>query len=119
MVAYLGRFEFAGKRVLDVGAASGALSFYVEGQGAEVVSFDLSEDESWDTVPFANMDVLSSDARWRELIRRINNGYWLSHGALGSQARAVYGRVYEIPVSIGPIDVAVYGSILLHLIHPL
>ena len=33
--AYLGHFDFAGKRVLDVGAASGILSFHVERQGAE------------------------------------------------------------------------------------
>src|SRR5271169_692926 len=52
--AYLGNYDFAGKRVLDVGAASGILSFHAESRGAEVVSFDLSEEYSWDIVPFAN-----------------------------------------------------------------
>ena len=115
--AYLGHFDFAGKRVLDVGTASGVLSFQAEAGGAEVVSFDLSESYSWDIVPFANGDS-GLDAERREHIRRINNGYWLCHSAFSSRARVVYGVVYEIPSSIGPVDVAIYGSILLHLRDP-
>src|SRR4051812_48384831 len=52
MREYLGNFDFAGKRVLDVGAAGGALTFYVESQGAEVVSFDMASGEQWDVVPY-------------------------------------------------------------------
>jgi hypothetical protein len=40
---YLGRFDFRGKRALDVGAASGYLTFEMEKRGASVVSFDLSD----------------------------------------------------------------------------
>src|ERR1700691_3228003 len=58
--AYLGKYDFAGKRVLDVGAASGILSFHAESRGAEVVSFDLSEDYPWDIVPFSNQDFMST-----------------------------------------------------------
>ena len=87
--AYLGHFEFAGKRALDIGAASGALSFYAESRGAEVVSFDLSEEHPWDIVPFAGSEISPMEAGRREHMRRINNGYWLSHRALGSRARAV------------------------------
>jgi len=49
--AYLGNVEFAGKRVLDVGAASGFLTFEMEKRGAEVVSFDLDDGANWDVVP--------------------------------------------------------------------
>jgi SAM-dependent methyltransferase len=115
---YLGNFDFAGKRVLDVGAASGILSFHIEQQGAEVVSYDLSEDHDWDIVPFhANRDD-GAAVRRRGHLRRINNGYWLCHGAFQSRARMVHGTVYAMPPSIGPVDVAVFGSILLHLRDP-
>jgi 2-polyprenyl-3-methyl-5-hydroxy-6-metoxy-1,4-benzoquinol methylase len=40
---YLGKFNFAAQRVLDVGTASGLLSLYAERNGAEVISFDLSD----------------------------------------------------------------------------
>jgi SAM-dependent methyltransferase len=115
---YLGNFNFAGKRVLDIGAASGILSFHIEKQGAEVVSFDLSEDYDWDIVPFAENNVDASLAERREHLKKINNGYWLCHEAFNSKAKMVNGIVYDIPRSIGELDVAVFGSILLHLRDP-
>ena len=39
---YLGNFDFRGKRALDVGTASGFLTFEIEKRGAEVVSFDMA-----------------------------------------------------------------------------
>jgi SAM-dependent methyltransferase len=115
---YLGHFDFADRRVLDVGAASGILSFHIEKKGAEVVSFDLSEDYDWDIVPFFENDSAATRAERRGHLRKINNGYWLCHEANDSRARMVNGVVYNIPQTIGPVDVAVFGSILLHLRDP-
>lgn len=115
---YLGHFDFANKRVLDVGAASGILSFHIEKQGADVVSFDLSENFDWDIVPFADNNNDATRSERRSHLRKINNGYWLCHQAFQSKARMVNGVVYDIPRSIGPVDVAVFGSILLHLRDP-
>ena len=115
---YLGNYDFASKRVLDVGAASGILSFHMEQQGAQVVSFDLSEDFDWDIVPFEANDNATARLDRRSHLRRINNAYWFCHRAFGSSAQMVNGVVYDIPESIGAVDVAVYGSILLHLRDP-
>lgn len=115
---YLGNFDFAGKRVLDVGAASGILSFYIEAQGAEVVSFDLSDDYDWDIVPFDKNDNEAMRSERRSHLRKINNGYWFCHKAFNSSAKMVNGVVYDMPVNIGPVDVSVFGSILLHLRDP-
>jgi hypothetical protein len=51
-------------------------------------------------------------------MRRLNNSYWLCHRVFHSRAKVVYGAVYDIPEAIGPVDVAIYGSILLHLRDP-
>lgn len=115
---YLGNFDFAGRRVLDVGAASGILSFHIEQKGADVVSFDLSEDYDWDIVPFAENDHDKTLVERRRHLHRINNRYWLCHQAFQSLAKMVNGVVYDIPQSIGPVDVSVFGSILLHLRDP-
>ena len=115
---YLGHFDFKAKRTLDVGTASGFLTFHAESAGAEVISFDLSEEWPWDIVPFYGADFAEVDAARRAIMRRVNNGYWLCHRAFRSRAKVVYGTVYDIPLSIGPVDVAVYGSILLHLRDP-
>ena len=92
---YLGRTPFQGKRVLDVGSASGFLSFHMERQGAEVVSYDLSDEYLWDFVPFAGVDFTKEVAGYRDRIRRLDNGYWFGHHAYRSRARKVYGTVYR------------------------
>jgi SAM-dependent methyltransferase len=115
---YLGHADFRGKRVLDVGSASGFLTFQIERQGGDVISYDLSEDFLWDFVPFAGTDLRDSAREFRGKIKRLNHGYWYCHHQLGSKARKVYGTVYDIPEAIGPVDVSVFGSILLHLRDP-
>ena len=120
--AYLGRVPFDGRRVLELGAADGFLSFYMERLGAQVVSYDLSPEHVWDVVPFARGNgrragegawVRGSDT-FRAHIGALNNAYWLCHRALGSHARMVHGTVYAIPDEIGTVDVTTLGALLLH-----
>jgi SAM-dependent methyltransferase len=115
---YLGNVDFAGKRVLDVGCASGFLSLHVEREGAQVVSYDLSDQHPWDIVPFAATDYRRLIEERKAGIRKLNNSYWLNHRLNASRARVVYGTVYQIPLAIGTVDVSVLGSILLHLRDP-
>lgn len=116
--AYLGHVSFAGKSVLDVGAATGFLSFHIEQAGGAVISYDLSEAQAWDIVPLSGIDA-AEHARVRKAhIGAINNGYWLCHAANGSSARMAYGTVYRIDPALGPVDISVLGSILLHLRDP-
>jgi SAM-dependent methyltransferase len=116
---YLGNVDFKGKRVLDVGCASGALSFYMESQGADVVSYDLDSSGDWDMIPYAKWEHYAHISHERKsIIRKLNNAYWTGHDAFKSKAKVVYGSVYEIPEAIGPVDMAVFGAILLHLRDP-
>ena len=115
---YLGGVHVKGKRVLDVGTASGFLSFYMEGQGADVIAFDLSEHESWDIVPYAQHDQQQLLAHRMLRIGKLNNAFWLAHHAYRSKVRMVYGSTYQIPSEIGLVDIAVIGAILLHLRDP-
>src|SRR5437870_33821 len=50
---YLGRFDFTGMRCMDIGSASGYLTFELERRGArQVVSVDVdAERHCWDIVP--------------------------------------------------------------------
>ena len=115
---YLGGVDVNGKRVLDIGAASGFLSFYMESQGADVIAFDLSEDQSWDVVPYAEHDHQQRCLARRERIRKLNNAFWFAHDICKSKVRMIYGSVYEIPSEIGLVDISVFGSILLHVRDP-
>ncbi|HUD49253.1 MAG TPA: methyltransferase domain-containing protein [Candidatus Baltobacteraceae bacterium] len=115
--AYLGDYDFKGKRVLDVGAASGFLTFSMEKEGADVVSFDMATGGQWDVVPQRKFrqDPEGYMARLVEGNRRLKNGYWYTHAKLGSKAKAFYGDVYNFPLALGPFDVAVFGMIISHL----
>ena len=115
---YLGYVPLKGKRVLEVGTASGYLCFEMEKRGADVVAYDLSEQQSWDVVPYAQYDHESFDADRREHLRKLNNGWWLAHRAFESSAKVVYGTVYEIPEEIGRVEVATYGNVLRHFRDP-
>lgn len=116
---YLGKEHFNGKRVLEIGPANGCLSFYMEKQGAEVVAFDLSEEFSWDIVPFAGYDCLGKIEERKEGIRKINNGFWLCHRIFKSKVKVVYGTVYNIPgEEIGMVDITTFCSTLLHMQNP-
>jgi hypothetical protein len=107
-----------GKRVLELGTADGFLCFAMERRGAQVIACDLSEAQDWDVVPYARSDFEGFRRQRRERIRKLNNAFWLAHRAFGSSAQMVYGTVYDVPEAIGPVDVATFGSLLLHVRDP-
>ncbi len=117
---YLGGFKFRGKRVLDMGAAAGFLTFEMEKCGADVVSFDMLDGTQWDVVPHAdiqkNLDSIRQNCSKSN--QRLKNAYWFTHQRLGSKARAYYGDIYDLPGGLGEFDVAVFGMILSHLRDP-
>lgn len=115
---YLGGVDVAGRRVLEMGTASGFVCFSMEAMGAEVIAYDLSDEQDWDIVPYAGQDTDETRATRRAVLRRLNNGWWLAHEKLGSRARVVYGSVYDVPAGIGPVDIVTYGAILLHVRDP-
>jgi len=116
--AYLGNIDLKGKRVLELGTASGHLCFSMEKMGAEVVAYDIDENQQWDIVPFAGIDYAEHIALFKRHIRKLNNGYWFAHRAHDSRAKVVYGTAYRIPESVGRFEVGILGSILLHLRDP-
>ena len=117
--AYLGNASFTAKRVLEIGTASGYLCFTMEKMGADVVAYDLSDEQHWDIVPYnTGPDHERFMSGHKHIIRQLNNGFWFAHRAYNSRAKVVYGTAYEIPDDIGQFDICTFGSILLHLRDP-
>lgn len=120
---YIGGVDVTGKRVLDVGAASGFISFSMEELGAEVVSFDADDASRIACLPFSKSLCTTDRSKWEmetnEFLRKLKNSYWLAHRLCGFRARAFYGDVYNLPEALGQFDVAIVGQILVHLRDPI
>ena len=117
---YVGGVAVAGKSVLDVGAATGFLSFEAEKRGASlVVSFDMSDASQQTFLPFKDKLYYRDPDRWAQQygaeIEQWKNAYWLCHRLLGSKAQVYYGNVYDLPEELGQFDIAIVGSVLEHL----
>ncbi|MEJ1974773.1 MAG: class I SAM-dependent methyltransferase [Acetobacteraceae bacterium] len=83
-----------GKRILDIGAFSGAMSFYAEDCGAEVVSLDIQNPDT--------------------------NGFSLIHDIRKSTVTHVMAAIYDIhPDLFGLFDIVVFSGVHYHLKHPL
>lgn len=117
---YLGQVDFRGKRVLDVGAGAGFLSFEMERRGAEVVSFDMADSSHWEMVPYASTAHRREEEieNRRRSHRRLRNAYWFAHEKLQSKAKVFLGNVYDLPLELGTFDVVFFGMILGHLQNP-
>jgi SAM-dependent methyltransferase len=117
---YIGGVHVAGKSVIDIGAATGFLSFEAEKRGAaRVLSFDMSDARQQTFLPFKDK-LYSRDpdqwaAKYGAEIEQWKNAYWLCHRLLGSKAEVYYGNVYDLPAELGQFDVAIVGSVLEHL----
>ena len=121
---YTGGVDLRGKRFLDVGAASGFLSFEAERLGAaEVVSFDLDTAERQHLLPFKDSEYVADYPTWcrkqTAIFKSWQRAYWLAHRLYGSKVKARYGDVYDPPPDIGRFDIVLLGAILEHLIDPL
>src|SRR5205085_9558276 len=106
---YVGGVDVSNKSVLDVGTATGFLSFEAERRGASrVVSFDMSDVRQQTLLPFKDKLYYRDRERWAELygaeMERWKNAYWLSHRLLGSRAEVFYGSVCEVPLELGRCD---------------
>jgi SAM-dependent methyltransferase len=116
---YLGNVDFAGQRVLEIGPASGFLTFEMEKRGADVISVEVTEQHGWDFVPYPVERLQEVFGPRRIVMQQLKNSYWFSHAALKSKARVHYGDVYDLPPALGQFDIAVMGSVLLHCRDPL
>lgn len=120
---YLGGYDFSGKRVLEIGPASGFLTFYMEKVAREVVAVDLPMDDAfWDFVPYQKLDLADRKKRgaariqrdFKQHISHIRNGFWLAYEKFQSRSKIYYGSPYDLPDELGRFDVATMAAVLLH-----
>jgi SAM-dependent methyltransferase len=110
---YIARTPLADKTLLDVGCASGFLTFEAEKRGAIVTSFDVSGGD------VVNVDPKTDPAAKHDEVIRMQNGYWLAHRLMNSRARVVYGDACQLARFVEPSDIVLIGQMLVHVRDPL
>jgi SAM-dependent methyltransferase len=113
--AYLGGVEIESRRVLEIGPASGYLTFWLESRGARVTSFEAGYDASLEVIPSADRALSDTyAAALMEHTRRTTNAWWLLHRMTRSSARIVHGDICRLPNDLGEYDLVVLGCVLVH-----
>jgi O-methyltransferase len=115
---YFGGVEFGGRRVLELGPASGGLTAWLDRSGAEVVGLDAGFDLTVDLMPWHTADVRGMRLDIMRVAGACQNAWWYTHRELGLGAKMVYAPIYELPGDLGRFDVSVFGAVLLHLRRP-
>jgi O-methyltransferase len=115
----LGGIDFKGKRVLEIGPASGLLTFEMERRGASVVSIEIPPNHKYDVVPYFEMKT-----DWQAAVERgwvpLTNSYWFAHEKNKSSAQVVYWGACDIDqIDIGEFDISLMSNMLLHNRDPL
>lgn len=121
--------DLRGKRVLDVGSATGYFAFEFERRGAEVVSVELPSMAEWDMISSERDQIILQLTRWLKAsspeeayARHLDGPFLFCHKALGSKVKRCYSPVYDLTLDkLGgsKFDLIYAGDILLHLFSPL
>jgi hypothetical protein len=117
---YIGNFDVAGRTLLDVGSASGYLSFEAERRGARVISFDMVSVTQRFHLPFASNLYFQDRDEWDRQkecgLERLKNSYWYAHRHFKSRNKVVYGDIFRLDRALpGPVEVTIAGAIMEHM----
>jgi hypothetical protein len=117
---YTGYVPVGGKSLLDVGTASGFLSFEAEKRGAIVTSFDADSVEQIQYIPINDIHLAEELRRTaKEYFYKMRKGYCYLHECFNSKAKAVYGNIYRLSDVAPPSDIVMLGQVLVHVRDPL
>ena len=104
---YLGGVALNQRSVLEVGPASGFLSFHMENQGAQVTCVEPPLSYLWDAVPFADYDLEHWRQEFTAEIQKVRNSFWYVHHQKQSRVRLLaevhldyFGRTYRRSIEL-------------------
>ncbi len=116
---FLGHVDFKNKTVLELGPASGFLTFHIEKMGGDVTSIELDHKKyKWDIVKRVKHN-------WQEELnvfvkreKKMRNSYWYAHKAFNSKSKLILSHINDLPAELEIYDISLMCTVLLHLQNP-
>ena len=112
---FLGHVDFKNKTVLELGPASGFLTFHIEKMGGDVTSIELDHKKyKWDIVKRVKHN-------WQEELnvfvkreKKMRNSYWYAHKAFNSKSKLILSHINDLPAELEIYDISLMCAVLLH-----
>lgn len=116
---FLGSCNFKNKKVLELGPASGFITFYLENKGAKMTCIDLSiKKDKWDTIPHANKNWVKIQTQFMKELSKVRNAFWFAHKQHKSKAKLLETHINNLPKSTPIHDYGLVANVLLHIQNP-
>ncbi len=107
--------NLVGKKVIDIGTASGFFAFEFEKRGASVVATDLPQWFDHDFAPIYEPDKTQETG-----LIYLHQPFEVARHVLKSKVERRLINIYDLsPETVGMFDIAFCGSVLLHLTDPI
>jgi 2-polyprenyl-3-methyl-5-hydroxy-6-metoxy-1,4-benzoquinol methylase len=120
---YVAHYPLADKTVLDVGAATGFLTFSAEAAGAAVTALDCRDAADFERIPFVgnlyHIDRVTWDREQNKKLAGFKNGFWYAWHKFNSRATVSYTPIRELQYFDETFDIVIAGAIIEHLADPI
>lgn len=113
---YTGKQDWQDKSVLEIGPASGQITFYLESRGASVTAVDVAPGKTWELLPFVGVNY--DHEAWLNALMMFKKSFWFGYHEFNSQSQVAYCDVYHPPDDLGTYTHGLFCAVLLHLSRP-
>jgi O-methyltransferase len=117
---YIGQMNFAEKSVIEIGPASGYITYAMEQRGARVTCIDTDPDQPWEIVPRRDRDTALYYEERKKGVLELRKFWFLSQQVLGGTASMSWcgaTRLFDLRNDLN-FDVGFVGSVLQHFENP-
>jgi SAM-dependent methyltransferase len=120
---YIGNYPIKGKKILDIGTASGFLAFSAEAAGAIVTGLEAASTAEFKRLPIKDTKYFDIRRQWREdanvsNLVPIKNSWWYGWHKFGSKCKLIYAPIEKLYDWDDRYDVVLAGAIIEHISDP-
>jgi SAM-dependent methyltransferase len=120
---YIGNYPINGKKILDIGTASGFIAFSAEAAGGIVTALEAASPAEFKRLPVAHTKYFDSRREWQNVTNKVHliplkNSWWYGWHKFGSNAKLIYAPIEELYDWDDRFDLVFAGAVIEHISDP-